>query len=147
MRQFCQVTTCRREFICSHFGVELGDRTQRIHDCCDICETICDCTECTLFKGSHVNHPNSLSNSEPSEAITDYLEMHLRAYFAEVKMIDSTLHLSRDTAHKIASCYQVYCDIKFLRQDFNHLSEDVLTTIVFLINENMILEETVTTNF
>ena len=33
MRQYCQITTCRREFLCLHFGFET--EIDQSHECCE----------------------------------------------------------------------------------------------------------------
>lgn len=42
---YCRTSTCRWDFICSHFGC-VQHRDKVLHSCCDNCAVICDCEQC-----------------------------------------------------------------------------------------------------
>ena len=50
VREFCVTDSCRRQFLCSHFGYEKPKPLSELHQCCDNCEKICECDICVMDK-------------------------------------------------------------------------------------------------
>jgi len=70
MRQLCRITSCRREFLCSHFGFEV-DRGENPadHMCCDVCEK----------KAMEEEHKDQEDYKElVDEAMTDIVDINLK---------------------------------------------------------------------
>ncbi len=42
MREYCVSSSCRRNFLKSHFGEEDSNSSSSNVDCCDICDMLCD---------------------------------------------------------------------------------------------------------
>ena len=45
VREFCLLDSCRRKYLCDHFGTEFVSQ-KILHNCCDICARSCDCDYC-----------------------------------------------------------------------------------------------------
>ncbi len=84
MRKYCNITTCRREFITNYFGFEV-ERPSNIHFCCDICRANkCKCQECSK--------PEQASNDvveciQVPAAIKDIAKSVLSDYFTQENAI------------------------------------------------------------
>ncbi|XP_052087859.1 putative ATP-dependent DNA helicase Q1 [Mytilus californianus] len=49
MRDYCNSKTCRRAYLCEHFGCEFSEMNFK-HECCDLCEMECTCNQCSETK-------------------------------------------------------------------------------------------------
>ena len=60
VKEYCQIDTCRREYLATHFGTSVMERVGHHHTCCDNCTKLCNCDAC-LTSGGH-DTPEDLSD-------------------------------------------------------------------------------------
>ena len=90
VREFCVTETCRRQFLCCHFGYEKPPTSHsELHQCCDNCEKICDCDIClidTLTLTDVTENTDSDTEmdtvKQPDQTHLHNLECTIQAYFA-----------------------------------------------------------------
>lgn len=149
MRLYCNLTTCRREFLCTHFGFQYESSYQYSHQCCDNCEQKCNCDMCILQRDD-MSTNQELSNEDQKSIPSEIKHSHqvkmtildlLGSYFeAEndcscVHTPDVTLHtgLSDALARQISGNYMLYKVQSKLQQDFPFLSTQVVENVSTII--------------
>lgn len=137
MRQFCQIKTCRREYLCRNFGVELI--VQQDHDCCDICDITCQCKICinNIKTSETATHSNASYTKIKDPPIVEDLVLQLFMYLSEERKIKPSIKVTQQAIYKLASSYDIYRNMSHLKQDFGFFPLHVLNNISFLINENI----------
>ena len=84
MQEYCILQTCRRQYICEHFGFDHTEfeNNQYGYQCCDNCEANCECDSCVLTKDDFSS--NEISNARSGKLDQNQIEMKiaLEAYFA-----------------------------------------------------------------
>lgn len=93
VRDYCKLKSCRRAFICSHFGF-IAQETKLAHDCCDICEKICDCNLCFKKIVTEVDEKvekcvSLVNENQCSERMSHYKNMAQKALVAYFKQENS----------------------------------------------------------
>ena len=85
IRSFCTSESCRRQFICEHFGANVEKNFQFLHECCDNCEKVCDCDSCFCLAdvdfdtGTEENTPTEQDGKDQvhciQQALSDYFKL------------------------------------------------------------------------
>lgn len=140
VRDYCLLSSCRRQYLCDHFGS--SNETFNNHRCCDFCENNCYCDEC-IISTSEVNEQEK--EQEHSESIfkNEHAKQVLSAYFCaeneELCCINPELHtgLTDTLAAKIAENCDHYCTEENLIKDFPFLSENYVKNVILLISTTL----------
>ena len=145
MRQYCDLRTCRRKYVCEHFGFELEEKCKCDHQCCDNCERNCDCDSCLLNRDDMLKESNTEGNFSKQQTPKETMEQKhihelLCLYFdAENNIINvpnASLYtgLTSNLAQQITKdCYK-YKSVRQLKGDFPCLSEQTVSNIYTVIN-------------
>lgn len=140
MKVYCKLTTCRRKYLCEHFGADLISSEH--HTCCDNCEKTCCCQECTV---KAANETGILRDNHSHDSVAEKCIYNaLLQYFAAVNRVmqeDSVMDVTLITcltdtvAADIASKYEIYQTIELLQQNHNYLTAEYLGVIYSVMNE------------
>ena len=125
MKIYCRLTTCRRKYLCDHFGADLISSEH--HTCCDNCEKICCCQECTLKVSNEtvVSQDNRSHDSVTEKCIYNALSQYFVAVNRVMQsdsLMDITLItcLTDTVAADIASKYKSFQTIESLQQNHDY---------------------------
>lgn len=148
MRKYCDLKTCRRQYICEHFGFDYGVKSEFNHQCCDNCESKCDCNMCIILRDDMAEDENFTEASEEEEKASkndpngcDQSIIHnlLLSYFeAENDIIGSpneTLYtgLTCNLAKDISRSYMEFRNLSLLKQTYPNLNDQVINNINSII--------------
>jgi hypothetical protein len=64
MRQYVTAQKCKRQMILTHFGFEVPNRVDPVHECCDYHPQLCNCDDCVLGSISLIFDPIESEQSE-----------------------------------------------------------------------------------
>ncbi|XP_070551713.1 ATP-dependent DNA helicase Q1-like [Ptychodera flava] len=138
MRQFCQLQTCRREFICSHFSCQFDQALILMHNCCDICEKKCNCTECInkTLQPVTQNNDNPKFKRKTASIILNALLFYFESENSLLKG-NAPLYtgLSTGLAEYIASNYNVFTTKQNLLEKYPAMDILYISNIVAIINQ------------
>lgn len=88
MKEYVQLKTCRRQFLCEHFGynkpiVDNQHCVKRHHACCDICQLSCECDECAdnVIRNTVYPCAETVEENCISKTVLDTTKQLLSAYF------------------------------------------------------------------
>lgn len=144
MKNFCTLETCRRDFLCQHFGSPCGMSVFEFkHECCDNCQKLCKCEDCTdkLILACDETDLSNINKNKLSPSIKEQLEMVLLEYFnAEneiIAMPNSELitGLSDSFAKEICQEHILYSDKEQILCRHTTLSPHVVENIVLIVSE------------
>lgn len=145
MREFCTLQTCRREYLCQHFGFPSGMSEFTFkHECCDICEIGCTCETCTdhrLVSCLEESNPRSAKVNKLSPTKKEQLELVLMEYFAAEKGIlnvpnpELTTGLSYLLAKEICADYLMYQKKEHILCKHKTVSPHIAENIALIICE------------
>ena len=153
VREFCITETCRRQFLCCHFGYEkpLASYSE-IHQCCDNCEKICECDICvmdtlTLMDMTEETEPTETETFkiQPSKTYLRNLECTIKAYFALENQICGSLYtgLSEELISDIVNDSVKFEDESELKKSFPYLQHMYIKNISNIISQ---LKDSATSN-
>jgi hypothetical protein len=137
MKAYCLLSSCRRKFLCEHFGTEFV--ANDVHFCCDNCQQTCLCDQCVETSSQTLNDLFSESFDELHDAqIDSCIHAALQQYFSAVNglvqtdtVLDAALHtgLTESLARDIAAKYEYLVNRDLLRETFSYLSEEYVAVI------------------
>ena len=126
MRNFCTLSECRREYLCEHFGFELSEHHQTLHDCCDNCEAKCQCMQCEDAQCVEA----CAVVSELQQGKCDALQRLLKEYFeAENLASASGVKIDIEKADQIAFNYVHFTDVYSIIEVFNLNMQQASNTV------------------
>ena len=142
MRLYCDLDTCRRKYVCKHFGFKLEGKCDFDHQCCDNCATKCECDMCIIVRDDLAEESNNNTNSliqlkDPLNSVTKKKTLHemLNIYFeAEHDILllpNGSLYtgLTTNLAQHISENYQKYMTISNIQQDYPQLNSQIISNI------------------
>ena len=136
MTDYCTTASCRQEFICRYFGYDVPRiETDKLHHCCDSCEKLCECDDCSqiladLVADCDVNDVQERTaqltvDGKRSTQVSDMLYGALSAYFSmENKSNEGSMHtgLIQDILTTIVSEYDKLQNVSNLQYRFPNLN-------------------------
>ncbi len=144
MRDYCRLTSCRREYICNYFEAELKS-IDPPHLCCDICRSQC---ECDLCKASVAEAPVAAACPlKVTDEARDAVKQMLVYYFSQENAISLTSDqvvphlitgLSENLADQISRDDAVYNSSNrhvYLNEMYPHLQESFVINIDAIISK------------
>ena len=147
VRSFCTIETCRREFICKHFGGAVEKNFQFCHQCCDNCEKTCNCDYCFCLEDINFdsdNEENSLSasneNDNKSNRVILCIQQALLDYFileneaTSMPMGSMNTGLTEEMAKDIAKTYKK-CTKQAIMIKYSTVRSSVAENIVAIIEQ------------
>lgn len=152
MRQYCTTKTCRRQYMCEHFGFNYESVYEFDHQCCDNCEKTCTCDFCVIQQDDEANDQSlcqelkSASKSTSDEigqsenvkqAVLDMLLTYFDAENGCLNMPNATLYtgLTKDLATEISGNYMSFKSTCNLQQNYPLLSAQVVQNVSLIIIE------------
>ena len=129
VRQYCELQSCRRDFICQHFGTTSHFYGNK-HDCCDNCANDCTCGLCGDLLTSQI--PDLFLLDYDSDTASTIQEILLQLF----NVINSGVHSAIDPALLTGLTNELALDIAenyHLMVDF-----DVMVTNYFYIQTDYI---------
>lgn len=144
MKNLCSIETCRREYLCQHFGFHSGTAIfENKHDCCDNCEKVCICDLCTEVQmlSCEPDMINDMKKRKLPTSMRENLELTLLEYFnAENEIIsvpnaDLITGLSVTFAKQICSNHIFYTDKHNIIEKHKILSPETAENIALIVRE------------
>ena len=143
MKNFCKLDTCRRDYLCQHFGFPSGSSVfVNKHECCDNCEKDCLCELCTE-KQMLLCDNKQVDNAKPKKlqpSMKEHLELTLLEYFsAENEIIaapnaDLITGLSVTFAKEISSNHIFYTEKDNIINKHTILSPEIAENIALIVS-------------
>ena len=147
MKDYCTTASCRREFICKFFGYEVPNiESDKLHYCCDVCEKLCECDDCSQILADLVADCGINKVQERTAQLTvkdrqsphnsDMLYGALSAYFSmENKSNEGSMHtgLTPSILTTIVSEFDRFQNVSELQHRFPNLSMTFLKNIFSII--------------
>lgn len=137
MKDFCLLKTCRRQYICDHFGCDFTQHTKK-HQCCDVCKDTCKCEDCIeRCMCENLEQMEIPASEVESQDIFDVLQ----AYFdAENEIACSnvvTTGLSSKLVREIVlkNNLQSYSSEEDILKDFPYLQRLYVSNIYLIISQ------------
>ena len=131
IREYCDLKSCRRQYICEHFGFNVETSFKFDHQCCDICEKKCSCVSCLMVHEEEIfaedlePELDSSQNNQTGEIIEHMLETYFDEENSTLQKPHETFHtgLSSRLATEISRSYSKYNDLSCLKKSFPSISE------------------------
>ena len=147
MREYCDLDTCRRKYVCEHFGFQLEEKCEYDHQCCDNCELKCECDMCIILRDDLAEENNLMEdsegfgeeNSKHDMSTTKTLKEMLCSYFeAENDAIDcpnGTLYtnLTDKMAAQISENHQRHISTVSIQQEYPCVTDQIACNIITII--------------
>ncbi len=138
MKDYCRLTTCRREFINKYFGAQ-HKIIEPLHKCCDNCAQDCDCGECDEVPMD----TDDVTVNPANEIVISYAKPMLLNYFSLQNatvggiMPEVKTGLSHQFAEHLAKYANVYCDRECIGHKYPHIDSLYLDNITLLLQTVM----------
>lgn len=142
MRDYCRTTSCRRAFISEYFNspLEKPADLEVTHDCCDVCECICKCTQCIELDPTSRQKQVTDTNKELKDPLVqEQIEIALMAYFnmenASTEYGSLQTGLSQSLAKNIANEYNLFENTLELNKKYLGLPDLYIQNITCIISQ------------
>ena len=128
VRQYCELKSCRRDFITQHFGTKsdfCGDK----HNCCDYCGQECDCGSCS-DPPTEIQEETLLAYDEITASTI--LEILLQLFDIVNSGIQSAVDpalitgLTRELAKDIAENYHLMMDFDEMLANYFYIKREYI---------------------
>ena len=150
VREFCLLETCRRMYVCDHFGTDDFQPINISHLCCDICTKNCECdmcienvlATCTLDSSSKSETAESTEHDQLNKCRT-MLTSYFNAENSATKATNPALitSLTQTLIDKVVSNYEYLNSEKDMQTLFPylqpHFSRNIWCILSILRNKDM----------
>lgn len=142
VKQYCMLTTCRRNFLCKHFASQTSDLLS--HNCCDICESSCECDNCIITTANKIEESakkQTVSNQSSSNQAVKLAAEMLSSYFdaenssLEISNPEIFTGLTDSLIQDITNSFEDILIEENFTLKFSHLQPHFLTNIYKIIME------------
>lgn len=143
VREFVQLTTCRRKYLIEYFGSQYFAEFACRHLCCDNCAKECECDECQLSMaiGDFSIESEKVDNSVKTvvfSVLSQYFDCENSTLASEFVLPAAVSGLSMSFAKQLSANYIKYNNSNAIISDFPYLDIKYVPNIVDLIRSTSI---------